>query len=61
MFFNTRTSINMSHNSDAMTLKVLRNLAYGHTGRHKLKLLESGVIQCLCEARGTCNVGLPVD
>lgn len=29
---------------------VLRNLAYGHTGRHKLKLLQSGVIQCLCEA-----------
>ncbi|CAE7249893.1 unnamed protein product, partial [Symbiodinium sp. KB8] len=33
-----------------MLPQVLRNLAYGHTGRHKLKLLQSGVIQCLCEA-----------
>ncbi len=30
--------------------EVLRNLAHGHSGRHKRALLKSGVIKAICEA-----------
>ena len=36
--------------------EVLRNLAYGNSGRHKLMLLKSGVIKAVCEAGPAVNI-----